>query len=49
MTEYKDPVCGMVVLPESAQGKAEFEGKTYYFCSHECMVEFQASPKKYAR
>lgn len=47
MAEHKDPVCGMVVLPESAEGKAEFRGETYYFCSDQCMREFQSNPAKY--
>jgi len=29
----KDPVCGMVIEPASAAGKAEHAGETYYFCS----------------
>lgn len=49
MTDPKDPVCGMVVMPESAEGKAEYQGKTYYFCSDQCMRQFQADPAKYAK
>ncbi len=49
MTDPKDPVCGMDVLPESAEGKAEYQGKTYYFCSDQCMREFQREPAKYAK
>ena len=30
--EFKDPVCGMTVDPQSASHKMEYEGKTYYFC-----------------
>jgi Cu+-exporting ATPase len=32
--EFIDPVCGMSVAPETAAGKYDFEGKTYYFCSN---------------
>lgn len=49
MDEHQDPVCGMVVMPESAEGKAEFQGKTYYFCSDQCMRRFQSDPAKYAK
>jgi multidrug efflux pump subunit AcrA (membrane-fusion protein)/YHS domain-containing protein len=39
----KDPICGMTVDPDSAS-KAGLavtkEGKTYYFCSQECVDEF---------
>jgi hypothetical protein len=27
-----DPVCHMQVLPETAAGKYDYKGKTYYFC-----------------
>jgi len=44
----KDPVCGMVVEPLQARGKAKYQGDTYYFCSPDCMHKFVASPLKYA-
>ena len=44
----KDPVCGMVVEPPQARGKAKYQGDTYYFCSPGCMQKFMASPMKYA-
>ena len=44
----KDPVCGMVVEPPQARGKARYQGDTYYFCSPDCMHKFMASPLKYA-
>jgi Cu+-exporting ATPase len=44
----KDPVCGMVVEPPLARGKARYQGDTYYFCSPDCMHKFMASPLKYA-
>jgi YHS domain-containing protein len=49
MADHIDPVCGMVVMPESAEGKADYNGKTYYFCSDKCMRQFQADPAKYAK
>lgn len=43
----KDPVCGMLVKPEEAAGKAVHEGKTSYFCSPHCMKRFQESPQRF--
>jgi Cu+-exporting ATPase len=42
-----DPVCGMTVDPETAAGKSEFQGKTYYFCSPGCKSAFDKEPEKY--
>ena len=44
----KDPVCKMDVNEEAAAGKAEYGGKTYYFCSTGCKEEFEKAPEKYA-
>lgn len=43
----KDPVCGMDVTPESAAGKSEYKGQTYYFCSPGCKKSFDENPEKY--
>ncbi|MGC2741782.1 MAG: HAD-IC family P-type ATPase, partial [Candidatus Angelobacter sp.] len=43
----RDPVCGMYVEPARARGSAEFQGKTYYFCSPRCVERFKAEPGKY--
>jgi YHS domain-containing protein len=43
----KDPVCGMDVDPATARQKAEYQGKTYYFCSPGCKKAFEAEPEKY--
>ncbi|HTV64609.1 MAG TPA: heavy metal translocating P-type ATPase [Bryocella sp.] len=43
----KDPVCGMIVDPPQARGKAQFRGDTYFFCSPGCMHKFTADPAKY--
>ena len=40
---YKDPVCGMDVEPETAAGKSEYKGQTYYFCSLGCKASFGVS------
>lgn len=42
-----DPVCGMEVPRDSAAAKADFEGKTYYFCAEGCRKAFEANPQKY--
>jgi YHS domain-containing protein len=44
----KDPVCGMTIDPAKAGGKADYKGKTYYFCSNDCKTKFQKDPAKYA-
>ena len=45
----RDPVCGMdideVDVPESLQ--AESDGRMYYFCSPECKLEFEKTPRKF--
>ncbi len=42
-----DPVCKMKVLPETAAGKYEYDGKTYYFCAVRCMERFRANPQQF--
>ena len=42
-----DPVCHMEVEPEEAPAKAEYKGKTYYFCAPGCKVAFEKDPEKY--
>ena len=45
-----DPVCGMTVDMEGAGSRhlsAEHEGKTYYFCSRGCKLDFEEDPGKY--
>jgi P-type Cu+ transporter len=37
----------MYVEPAGARGSAEFQGKTYYFCSPRCVERFKAEPEKY--
>ncbi len=44
---YKDPVCGMDVTPETAAGKSEYKGQTYYFCSLGDKEAFDKEPEKY--
>src|SRR5262245_57640974 len=42
-----DPVCKMRVLPETAAGKYEYEGRTYYFCATRCLERFRANPRQF--
>jgi Cu+-exporting ATPase len=44
----KDVVCGMEIDPKGAATHMEYQGKTYYFCSHDCHAKFMAEPQKYA-
>lgn len=44
---YKDPVCGMDVIPEEAPGKVDQAGETYYFCSSACEQQFLREPARY--
>lgn len=39
--EFTDPVCGMSVVPETAAGKYEHKGETFYFCSTGCLNKFK--------
>jgi Cu+-exporting ATPase len=42
-----DPVCGMKVDPKTAAAKAEYKGRTYYFCSVEEKERFEKDPQQY--
>ena len=46
--QAKDPVCGMTVETKSSE-KAEYKGKTYYFCSKEEKETFQKTPEKFVK
>ena len=43
----KDPVCEMEIDPNTAAGKSEYQGQTYYFCSPGCKKSFDKEPEKY--
>ncbi len=45
--EFVDPVCRMSVSPETAAGKYEYGGETYYFCSTGCLNKFKQNPQKF--
>jgi Cu+-exporting ATPase len=44
-----DPVCGMQIDEKTAPAKANWAGKTYYFCSQSCADEFKKNPTKYVK
>ena len=41
-----DPICGMTVEPETAAGRYDYKGRTYYFCATSCLERFRADPEK---
>jgi len=41
-----DPVCGMQVSDDSL--KADYSGKSFYFCSIHCKEQFITNPAEYA-
>lgn len=48
VASHSDPVCGMNVEPETAKGRADFQGKTFFFCSTKCKEMFDRNPDQYA-
>jgi Cu+-exporting ATPase len=42
-----DPVCGMTVVPATAQHKFEYHGRNYFFCCSHCLAKFRTDPEKY--
>lgn len=47
MAKVKDPVCGMTIDSDTAAGKSSIGGVTSYFCSTECLRQFEANPGAY--
>ena len=47
MAMVTDPVCGMRIDADDAVATAEYEGKTYYFCSKGCLDDFVEDPASY--
>lgn len=43
----KDPVCGMIVDPETARYRETYGGQEYVFCSDRCRSKFVAEPTTY--
>jgi YHS domain-containing protein len=48
MNQVKDPVCGMMVDPETAPAHTTYEDQDVFFCSHECRKQFEDEPALYA-
>lgn len=44
-----DPVCGMEIKDISKAEKMEYKGKTYYFCTTLCKIQFEHDPEKYIK
>ena len=44
-----DPVCNMTVEEDEAAATAEYDRKTYYFCSAACRKDFEEDPEAYLR
>lgn len=42
-----DPVCGMQINPKDAAGERQHQGQTYYFCSENCLAQFDAGPARF--
>ncbi|MGD1996962.1 MAG: YHS domain-containing protein [Anaerolineae bacterium] len=49
MTKVKDPVCEMMIDPETAVATTEYKGQTYYFCARGCKIAFDNDPEKYVK
>ena len=47
MDKQTDPVCGMQIEKADAAGQADYEGRTYYFCSSACKEQFDANPTRF--
>jgi len=45
----RDPVCGMMIDPDTAYSRIEYEGRTIYFCSKVCEEEFKRDPKRFMK
>ena len=45
----KDPVCGMDIDPQDAVATREHMGRTFHFCSANCVAKFDADPHRYAQ
>jgi len=43
----KDPICGMEIDPKTAFATREHMGQVFYFCSKNCLEQFDAAPRRY--
>ena len=44
---HVDPVCKMLVKPETAAAKFDYQSKTYYFCAVSCQNKFRQNPERF--
>ena len=44
---YTDPVCKMLVKPETAAGKYRYKNEDYYFCAAGCLNKFRQNPERF--
>lgn len=44
---HVDPVCKMLVKPETAAAKFDYKSKTYYFCAVSCQNKFRQNPERF--
>ncbi len=44
---HVDPVCKMLVKPETAAAKFDYKGQTFYFCAESCQIKFRQNPEKF--
>lgn len=40
-----DPVCGAVIDAEDAVASQDYQGQTYFFCSDDCLEQFEVAPQ----
>ncbi len=43
--KFIDPICGMMVAPETAAGSLEHDGESVYFCSQGCLEKYKKKIK----
>lgn len=44
-----DPVCKMIVQPQTAASQFDYKGTTYYFCAVGCLNKFRQNPEKFLK
>jgi Cu+-exporting ATPase len=47
MNQVKDPVCGMMIDPDTAAARVTYESQEVYFCSDQCRRTFEADPERF--
>ena len=45
----EDPICGMDIESQDAAASREHMGQTFYFCSPNCVAQFDADPHRYTQ